>query len=812
MKETISMSVTININGQLILDQTSGIQADDVDVTSVGGVLGGALDSQFLTFLNTLGLSATQQAFAADVEGANQDGMVTVAVTAGETIGKLAFSAAGGGDFDGTQQVTGITTTSGEALFLWSEMNGHVVLAKTAAGAVVAAFYIESTDATNTTAKIESVTFQALTHPDATDPNDIINFTDIIRVAATIVSTTPVGGSLQVADDAPTISISDHGVNITVDETTLATNVSANFAAEFSKNFGTDGQGTDAAYTLTTAGGDTGLIDTLSGEHISLFQNGLTIEGRISGGLVSFVVSVAANGDVTLDQQRAIFHSPDTGPNQSISMAALNDSLIQLNATITDKDGDPASASLNIGSNLKFLDDTVTLTVESSAPDAAHAAHLGNKGGQSVTGQFGYDIGADAHSAAYYTAGGSDFVDNDTATAGVQLALTGTVSGATAAASDDTAITQATVTRASEDANTATFNWSFHYDKDPITAGVQDGSATGTLTFDKVHDTFTVTDTTPVEGFSFDVLHTSELVAKEPVSNVGHPNIVVETLVADNPATAAHDGFFVQFTGNNEPFSFTSNGQLSSSDTTFNGNNHDMFSSAGETWVSATQSTNGVAGDTIQKGEALTLRFFDGTPGIQTEATSPDNEVSAVAVKFDGIGNSEDLMVNLDLIDFGANGVRGGGDDTSITRAVYIENGDFYKGANVPAPWNAEFTLDNNDGLIIIESNDYNAAGEHYQIQGMQILQSANGMSGTASAINLNKVTGAAGGSNATTNLVNFDPTDNDVLKITDIGFVQQASGGQSASLDFAFNVSDADVDLLGVHHIDVNMANGFII
>jgi hypothetical protein len=123
---------------------------------------------------------------------------------------------------------------------------------------------------------------------------------------------------------------------------------------------------------------------------------------------------------------------------------------------------------------------------------------------------------------------------------------------------------------------------------------------------------------------------------------------------------------------------------------------------------------------------------------------------------------------------------------TEITRAVNVQNSDLIKGnANVPAPYNTEFTLDNNDALLIIEQNDYTVAGETYQIQGIQIMQSANGLTGNA--INLNGATGANGGSSATSNLTAWDVTDNDVLKIVDIGFVQQVSGTIDANLDFAF-------------------------
>ncbi|MBX9913569.1 MAG: type I secretion C-terminal target domain-containing protein, partial [Pseudomonadaceae bacterium] len=61
---------------------------------------------------------------------------------------------------------------------------------------------------------------------------------------------------------------------------------------------------------------------------------------------------------VTLDQQRAIFHTPDTGADQESSLSAAN--LVQLTATITDKDGDSTSATVDLGSAISFRDDGPT--------------------------------------------------------------------------------------------------------------------------------------------------------------------------------------------------------------------------------------------------------------------------------------------------------------------------------------------------------------------------------------------------------------------------------------------------------------------
>lgn len=86
-------------------------------------------------------------------------------------------------------------------------------------------------------------------------------------------------------------------------------------------------------------------------------------------------------------------------------------------------------------------------------------------------------------------------------------------------------------------------------------------------------------------------------------------------------------------------------------------------------------------------------------------------------------------------------------------------------------------------------------------------MQSGNGITGNNTAIDLVKATGANGGSNATGGLVNFDATDNDVLKITDIGFTSTVTETPNANLDFAFQVEDADGDQTAMQHILVDVA-----
>jgi hypothetical protein len=577
-----------------------------------------------------------------------------------------------------------------------------------------------------------------------------------------------------------------------------------------------DGQTTGVTYALALAGsGATGLVTTAGGFAISLvFGSDSLISGKYdsdnNGSLDATAFTVALSGTtVTLTSSVALEHAnapQGAGEDNTLDL----DGLINLVATVTVTDGDAdvvSAQSTASGLSLTFNDTDPTLSAPFDAdpgtPGAQSPEVLGNAVGETASGAFGYAM-TDLRAAAEYLAGGSDFVDANGALAGVQISLTGTVDNA-----QNPGITNAVATLSSESLSSATFNFSFHYDKDPLTLGVQDSTAGGTLVFDKVADTYTFTLTDVIDGFSFSVLHTNELVAKQPTGNTGHPLIVAEQLTANGDP----DPFYVQFTANTVTnqigfgFNATGDGAVVAGDTTFTGSAHDMVSNLHEDWVSATQATNGVAGDTIQKGELLTMRFFGenilgdvnpGAAGGGTERLPPTATSSGVVIKFDGVGNSEDLVVILDLID--ANG-------NEITRAINVQNTDLIMGnANVPSPYSAEFTLDNNDALLIIEQNDYNDGTETYQIQGVQIMQSSNGLSGMG--IDLKGGVGAAGDSSTTVGLSAWDPTDTDVLKIVDIGFVQQSSGTIDADLVFGFNIADGDGDFLGNQQINLHIGD----
>ena len=160
-------------------------------------------------------------------------------------------------------------------------------------------------------------------------------------------------------DDGPSINTTGEAPTLTVDETVLAINDTQSFAANFNSAFGADGAGT-LTYALGVVAGASGLTDTASGEAVNLSLNGAVVEGRTatSNALV-FTVSVAANGDVTLDQLRAVVHPDTSDPDDATSLTS--DDLVTLTATTTDGDGDSVQATLNIGQNLVFEDDGPSL-------------------------------------------------------------------------------------------------------------------------------------------------------------------------------------------------------------------------------------------------------------------------------------------------------------------------------------------------------------------------------------------------------------------------------------------------------------------
>jgi hypothetical protein len=199
------MAITISIDNDrsttlvsdpLIFDETPGVQTpsttddgNEVDITLSGGSVTGFAtafnDFQNGSIFGAFTLSAGQKAYAVSVDGASSSSdFVTVTNSNDEVISDLFFSDSSGNALDG-DQVIGMQTLDGEDVFLWSA--GNFAIATTSSvqgeGRVVAAFYLnESAD--HLTAQIQMATFEPLSDPDTTNPDDKLNFTDVLNVSA----------------------------------------------------------------------------------------------------------------------------------------------------------------------------------------------------------------------------------------------------------------------------------------------------------------------------------------------------------------------------------------------------------------------------------------------------------------------------------------------------------------------------------------------------------------------------------------------------------------------------------------------------
>jgi hypothetical protein len=265
---------------------------------------------------------------------------------------------------------------------------------------------------------------------------------DITQASAAAVD---VGQQLTFEDDGPSITATATGAStLTVDETVLATDDTKAFAAQFNVNFGTDGAGaTGTTYALSTPGGASGLTDTATNQSVVLsLVNGQVVGKTAISGDTVFVVSVDANGNVTLDQQRAIVHTNPNDPDESRGLTGTN--LVVLTGTVTDKDGDHAAAPLDLTPLLVFKDDGPAITaIATGAPTlTVDETVLTTDATAAFGGQFSPVFGADGAGAtgttyALSTPGGASGLTDTATNQSVVLSLVnGQVVGKTAVSGD----------------------------------------------------------------------------------------------------------------------------------------------------------------------------------------------------------------------------------------------------------------------------------------------------------------------------------------------------------------------------------------
>ena len=186
------MAIEITINGELRLDQSSGLQDDDIELDNTLTGLNTTFRSALLGLAGDLILSQAQKDFAADANAASESNYVTVS-TDGENVTDLFFSDPSGDLFDGDQVFIDndplgdpLQTVNGDNIYLWS-LSGNLVIATNdpdeGEGDVVAAFYLdESGD--HLSAGVQTVTFIPLAHPDTGSTDETVNWSDLLNISA----------------------------------------------------------------------------------------------------------------------------------------------------------------------------------------------------------------------------------------------------------------------------------------------------------------------------------------------------------------------------------------------------------------------------------------------------------------------------------------------------------------------------------------------------------------------------------------------------------------------------------------------------
>ena len=177
------------------------------------------------------------------------------------------------------------------------------------------------------------------------------------------------GSHLIYQDDGPNVDASgETAPTLTVDESAFATDDTDDYSGLFDEpDYGADGAGhTDFTLGVSEDGALSGLTDTESGNDVFLFLEGDDVVGRegtdatdAETGDEVFRVTVDADGNVTLDQSRAVVHADSDDPDDLST--AMTASLITLTATAYDSEADGEndsdSATVDIGDTFFFRDD-----------------------------------------------------------------------------------------------------------------------------------------------------------------------------------------------------------------------------------------------------------------------------------------------------------------------------------------------------------------------------------------------------------------------------------------------------------------------
>ncbi|WVT77437.1 DUF5801 repeats-in-toxin domain-containing protein (plasmid) [Sinorhizobium chiapasense] len=287
----------------------------------------------------------------------------TIGFTAGsDAIATIAFS----------NDVSGLS-----GALTWDRVSDTQIVGRAGGVAIVTLDLVRSGDSATVTATLND---NYASHP-GIDADDLADLGSVKVIASDTDGDKAEGTvSVSVSDDMPVIDTTQIAAPaaLTVDETALGTNASFEVSDVFKAGFsayGADGAGS-VSYGLQLSGSAVGSGLFAHGENgtkgaeILLSQTGNVITGAVNG--TTYFTITLANGQVTLDQIKAIWHD-NTGSNDEPLSLKLANNALQLVATVTDADGDAKSQGVDLGtgSTFTFKDDGPTIdTTQIAAPAA----------------------------------------------------------------------------------------------------------------------------------------------------------------------------------------------------------------------------------------------------------------------------------------------------------------------------------------------------------------------------------------------------------------------------------------------------------
>jgi hypothetical protein len=173
---TVTLDESANLQN---LAATPAVAGDSND----NDIAASSLPTAFSTRLATQNVGAAINAALSGYDGTNT-GTNAFTFTVSGMVSDLAFTDTNGALLNGVD--SGLNTTDGEDIFLYTDTtNNNIVYGKTALNVVVFAAYLEETGTPVSGAKLWTVQYEAISNPDASNPDDPVNLADKIFVSVT---------------------------------------------------------------------------------------------------------------------------------------------------------------------------------------------------------------------------------------------------------------------------------------------------------------------------------------------------------------------------------------------------------------------------------------------------------------------------------------------------------------------------------------------------------------------------------------------------------------------------------------------------